>query len=423
MKRLAAIGLGLTLVGGYAYHAYQGWVGGWFFDRGHLYRNITNFERAAPRLESGAVGFNRQRALAMAGESRLSIWEEELYVRGAIGANAEQLIQAATDFFECRCASPASREAALGLAEVYDALEWVGRERRAWSPQPTAVDPWDRVGHEGRVAVGLGRQAIEFAPTWHRIHDDLALMLMNYGIEDAARVALRDSVRALPYYLPHAYRLYRGEAVPDWIDEEFALTSFEMLDTLALVPRPAHLIDLGKQFRRANMIDRSISVLEEVVALGGDPLRVAEANFQLGVSLAADDQPLRAQTHYEVALTHPRFRASALRGLATVAENRADFDAAFDYLRQLRWVEPQAMEHCLEFARIAVIVGNHDAALESLRWARQQHPTSVPPYIALAMLQVETGDIAGASRVADELERLLGPSAPEVKRLRKIVQR
>jgi len=423
VRRPAAIVIGLILVAGYGYQAYQGWVGGWFYDRGHLYRNITNYERAAPRLESGAVGFNRQKALAMAGGARLSIWEEELYVRGAVGANSEQLILAARDFLECRCVSPASREAALGLANVYNALEWVARERRAWTPQPPSVDGWDRVGHEGRVAIGLGRQAIEYAPNSNRVHDRLALTLMNYGLEQDARKAFRDSVRALPLYHKHAYRLYRGEAIPDWLDEEFALTSYEMLGKLPLVGRGGHLVDLGKQFRRANLIKRSVEVLEQAVAIGGDPLRVAEANFQLAASLVQDGQAERAQQHYEVALDHPRFHASALRGLATAAENREDYQAAFDYLRQLRWAEPKAMQHCFEFARVARIVGNDDAALESLRWARQQNPTAIPVYLALAEFYLETEDNSAATRVADELEQLLDPSAPELLRLRQKINR
>jgi tetratricopeptide (TPR) repeat protein len=419
VRRPAAIAIGLILIAGYGYQAYRGWVGGWIYDRGHLYRNITNYERAAPRLESGAVGFNRQAALAMAGGARLSIWEEELYVRGAVGANSEQLILAARDFLECRCVSPASREAALGLADVYNAFEWVARERRAWEPQPPSVDGWDRVGREGRVAIGLGRQAIEYAPNWNRVHDQLALTLMNYGLEEEAREALRDSVRALPLYQGHAYRLYRGEAIPDWVEEEFALTSYEMLGKLPMVARGGHLLDLGKQFRRANLIERSVEVLEQVVAMDADPLRVAEANFQLGVSLVQNGQAERAQQYYEVALEHPRFRAPALRGLATVAENREDYQGAFDYLRQLRWAEPKAMEHCFEFARMARIVGNDDAALESLRWARQQNPTAVPVYLVLAEFYLDTDDTGAAMRVADELEQLLDPSAPELLRLRR----
>ena len=57
-----------------------------------------------------------------------------------------------------------------------------------------------------------------------------------------------------------------------------------------------------------------------------------------------------------------------------------------------------------------------------MRWARQQNPTEVPAYLALAELYIEIEDLGAAMRTADELEQLLDPSAPELRRLRRKIK-
>ena len=85
----------VVLLGAYGYRAAEGVRAGWAYDRGRLLRNTGNYSESAPRLESAAVGGNRVRALFTAGEVRLDLWERQVRRRGALGADASELIKAA----------------------------------------------------------------------------------------------------------------------------------------------------------------------------------------------------------------------------------------------------------------------------------------------------------------------------------------
>jgi tetratricopeptide (TPR) repeat protein len=401
----------------YGYRAVGGIRGGWAFDRGHVMRNLGDYPEAAPRLEAGAVGSNRIRALLMAGEVRLDLWELQVRRGGALGADAGELARAADDFLTARCESPASRRAWKGLGEVYDALEWIDREARSATPYVRPEHPWVRVGRPGRVAVGMLRVALDVAPNWGRLHDKLALTLWNYGLEEPAREAVRQSARALPIFHRHPY--FEIAELPDWVAEEFAAASREVLGKVPLFPRNEHLVDLGKLERRIGADDRAIESLQEALAAGKDDLRRAEASFHLGLALIAEKQFEQGRLHLQQASLNPRFRPSALRSLAGLAEELGDYERALEHLRRLRWEQPGQLEPCLAFAGVARRMSNWPAALESLRWAKLQHPSDPRPLVSLAETHLEMGDPLAATSVVAELEQLSGTDADEVIRLRR----
>jgi len=420
-RRALSLPLIVVLLGGFGVRAYQGIRGGWELDRGHLERNRGNYEEAAPRLESAAVGQNVRTALLMAGEARLDLWEKQVRRRGALGADPQQLVHAARDFLTCRCVAPAARRHWKGLGEVYDAMEWMARERRseqAWVPREQA---WAGVGRWGRVAVGVLKVALDSSPNWGRLHDRLALTLWNYGLDDDARMAVRDSARVLPIFYRHPY--HKIPELPDWVAEEFAAASREVLGQVPLFPRHGHLIDLGKLERRLGANERAIAVLEEALAAGGDRLRVAEASFHLGLAQVAAERFSEGQRHLEQALEHPVFRVSALRSLATLAARQGDDATALGHLRRLRWEQPGELWPCLEFAVVAARMENWPAATESLRWARLKHSGDPRPVIELARIHLAMGDRNSATSMAEELERMIGPAASESLSLRREIAR
>jgi tetratricopeptide (TPR) repeat protein len=405
-----------ALLGFYGYRTVDGVRGGWAFARGHLLRNLGNYPGAVPRLESGAVGGNKLRALRMAAEVRLDMWERQVRRRGTLGADPEELVRAGEGFLTCRCIAPAARRSWKGIGEVYDAFEWIGRERRAVTPYVPPENPWSRVGRPGRVAVGMLRVALDTSPNWGVLHDKLALTLWNYGLDAPAREAVRKSAQVLPVFYRHPY--YKIPELPEWVVEEFALASREVLGEVPLFPRIAHLIDLGKLERRIGANDRAIDALEEALAAGGDPLRRAEASFHLGLALVAAGRHDEGRTHLNAAREHPVFRVSALRSLANAAENGGKFDEALDYLRRLRWEQPGELWPCLKFAEVAEKVGDWPAALESLRWAKLKHPRDPRPYVALAKAHMAMGDATTATTVADELQQVVGDEEPVLINLR-----
>ena len=410
-----------VLLGGYGFRAYTGARAGWALHRGHLLRNMGDYEASAPLLEAAAVGFNRTRALLMAGRVRLDQWEKQVRRRGAIGADAEHLLAAGRDFLSCRCHAPAARVAWKGLGEVYDAQEWIERERRADRPWAPPADPWQAVGRPGRVALGMLRMTLDVSPNWGRLYDKLALTLWNYGLYDETRAAVRQSARVLPIFYRHPY--HRIDELPDWVAREFAAGSREALGQAPLFPRSAHLIDLGKLERRLGENQRAIAALEEALESGGDRLRVAEASFHLGLALIEEEEFDRGQRQMETALEHPAFRTSALRSLADLSTRRGEDAEALDYLRRLRWEVPLALRPCLEFAAVAARLEDWPAAQEALRWAKLNHPEDVRPYRQLARVQLAKGNPLGAGAVADELEGVLGPGSDEVASLRREIAR
>jgi tetratricopeptide (TPR) repeat protein len=409
-----------ALLGVYGYRTVHGIRGGWSLERGHVLRNLGNYPGAVPRLDAGAVGANRLRALRMAAEVRLDMWERQVRRRGTLGADAEVLLEAGEGFLTCRCVAPAARRSWKGIGEVYDAFEWIGRETRAETPYVSPVHPWARVGRPGRVAVGMLRVALDVSPNWGQLHDRLALTLWNYGLETPAREAVRRSAQVLPVFYRHPY--HKIPELPEWVPEEFALASREVLGEVPLFPRIAHLIDLGKLERRIGAYDRAIDALEEALAAGGDDLRRAEASFHLGLALVAAGRHDEGRVHLNTAREHPVFRVSALRSLAVAAEERGEFAEALDYLRRLRWEHPGELWPCLKFAEVAARVGEWPAALESLRWAKLKHPADPRPYVALAQAHLAMGDTTAATTVADDLAEVAGPEEPVVVNLRRQIE-
>ncbi len=420
VPRAIVLPLMALLLGLYGYRAVIGFPAAWALERGHRLRNSGDYKNASPLLESAAVGFDRTRALLMAGETRHTRWKRQVRRRGAVGADIDSLVFAADNYLRCQCGAPASRRAWMGLGDVYHALERIGRERRADAPFAPQPDPWTRVGRPGRIAVGMMRGALEAAPNWSRVQDRLAIILWSYGIDDAAREAVRASARALPLYFRHTYR--RRPELPSWVAEEFAEASWGALGQVPLFPRTRHLIDLGKLERRNGANERAVVALQEAIGAWSSAVMRAECGFHLGLALLDVGRVEQGLEYLHEAGAHPVFRRSSLRSLSRWAQGAGRDDEALEYLRRLRRDEPRNLEYGLEFAKVAGRLEDWPAALESLKWAKLRHASDPRPYLALAELYIERRELAAANAVVTELEDLPGVGPVMVDRLRRAIE-
>jgi tetratricopeptide (TPR) repeat protein len=265
------------------------------------------------------------------------------------------------------------------------------------------------------------RQAVRAAPQWYAQHDWLAWAFWLYGLEHEARQEVRQAARVLPLYGPHSF----GRRYPDWVVEEFAEASRDVLGDVPLVSRTVHLIDLGKLELSRGAYEAAAATLEEALAEGLDDLGRAETHFNLGLALLGLGSRTRAEDHLRQSAEHPVFRTAALLNLAISAEQVGDYESALRDLRTLRRQEPKNLDYCLRFARVATRLEDWDAALEALRWATLVHPSDPVPQVALVELHLDMGDLPAASKALWELEEWVSVegSDPELDQRIEILKR
>jgi tetratricopeptide (TPR) repeat protein len=415
--RPVALVLAALLVGGYGYRAFVGIRAGWAFEKGRDAYGHRIYEEATPLLESSAVGFLGLRATRLAAEAQKELWERQEDLKGAVTADPAPLVAAADGFLRCRCLSPASRRSWEGLGEVYNQLEWIERERRALTSFQPGVPPWSRVGRQGRIAIGMIRAALELAPNWYSLLDELALTFWAYGLEEESREAIRASALSLPLFYRHRY--WRVPDTPQWMLDTFAEASREALGQVPLLAPVSHLNDLGKLDLLRGEYELAAATLEEALGKRGDATNRAETEFNLALALLALGDEARGREHLELAAENPVFRAASLRELARVDRLSGDLASAVERLRQLRYEDPSNLDYCLEFAEMAKQIPNWPAVIEALRWARLIHPEDPRPHVALVDAYLDMDDTTAASVVFREIEDLkdLAVDPDELQRL------
>jgi len=405
LGRLPALLVAVGLVVPFGYRAIDGIRVSWLLEAGTSRYRGLDYEGAVPLLERAAVGAERLRARRLAAEACLEQWERQIDELSPPAADRTLLVRAARGFLECRCIAPASRRSWEGLAEVYDYLEWTGRERRSLSPFPAGRHPWSRVGRAGRISVGMIRGGLELAPHWYLLLDDLAITLWSYGLEPEAREAVRASALSLPLYVRHTYD--KQDEPPAWLLDVFTEASRETVGRVPLLSSVTHWIDLGKlELRRGNPAAAARD-LARALSEGADSIERAEARYHLGLALFALGRDREGRANLEAAVEHPALRVAALRDLARAAERAGDLESALAHLRRLRQEQPRDLVSCLEFARVAAAVENWPAAIEALSWARIVHPRDPRPHVALATAQLAQGDVAAAAAVLRDVETWL----------------
>jgi tetratricopeptide (TPR) repeat protein len=243
------------------------------------------------------------------------------------------------------------------------------------------------------------RSAVELAPNWYGLHDQLALVLWSYGLEAEAREAVRRAARSLPLYLRHDF----VDGMPDWVLPVFAAEARAALDDVSMLSRTERLISLGKLEIQLGEWERAIETFSEVFDAPADLLDRMETHFNIGVAQLQLGRFALARGHLEQAATHPLMRPAALSQLAAAAEAEGRPDLALQHLRELRQESPRDIEAGLRFARLARQLGDWPAALEALRWARTVHPEDDRPIVSLVEVHLAMGDRAAAAEYLREL--------------------
>lgn len=403
-RRVALVLLGLAVLG-YGYRAFWGWYGGLAYIEGKHHVENGRYEEALPYLERGALGADKATALWLRAMAHVGVWQKGVTERIPHEENDPKLVRGHQDYMEAFSLSPSSGWYFVDLAELYHLWDGLLRLETGNLLSLLGSGPWGYVGRQGRIAVGLARMGIEREPTMYAFHDRLALMLLNYELEDLAADVVRESARVQPMYYLHDYGDPRY--LKPQLFDAFCEGAREVLGKSPLIPPGKHLIALGQvEVRRENWVQAEED-LRAALELPGHDLQRADTYYHLGLALAGQDRTDEAWDAFERSKEHENFVESALWEQARLALDDDRGDEALAILRDLRRRAPRELRYALRFADVATDLGDTDAALESLRWARTVAPPGPERELEIAARAVRAHLAAGDRRAAEREFRTL----------------
>ena len=313
----------IAVLGFFGYRAATGTVAGVALARAVVLADRGEREAALSFYEKAAVGENRARALRRAAHQRVRLWRREAIANGEAQANPVWLADATDDLIDALWLTPAFWRNWSGLADVYE------RKERLWAKtlEPDA-DLGDSpaasagVGRPGVITVGLLREALVRAPNWYRLHDELALIFWDLGLEAQALESVRASARALP--VASKSRMDRYAELPPEFLAAFAEGSWDGLGHTPYLREADHLIALGRvEWRRENL-GVAAGLLTAALEQGESGRPFAEASYYLGVVMLEAGRPEEARTHLRAAVGHPWLGTQARRHLRNLGEQMAE---------------------------------------------------------------------------------------------------
>jgi tetratricopeptide (TPR) repeat protein len=361
-------------------------------------------------MDPRPVGGDRAEALWRAGRSQVEAW----YRLPASERNGPQgdaaLRIAAGLFLEERAGSAGSAWSTAELGSVYDCRETAARSRRTVDLAELARGPWALLGDDGRVAIGLVRDAIDREPSTFEFRDRLVLLLEKHGLHDDALSAMADAARVLPDF--NAHPDLRIESLPRDLVETFWRTARALAPGDApFLARDRYLLSLGQLGRRLGHLDEAEHDLRAVLEMPGTPLGHAEDAFHLGLVLVDLDRLDEAEAMLARAAREPVFGLGVAETRARIAVRRERWTEALDQLRQARLLRPRELWILLEFARVAQKAEAWDQSDEALRWAMLVHPEDAAPHRAMVEMLLARGEREKARQVLDQYVRSFGRTA------------
>lgn len=406
-SRLAVLAVAGVLVAVYAVRATTGVVGGIAYLRAAPKIDEGQYERAGELLHWAGVGLDRAEVLLLRGEVNRGLWRTAA-AAGAAEEAAPLLAAAAGDFFEAAWSMPSAAWPWASLGDVYDRLE---RRRRGLRSDVRLGEPtsWAEVGRNGAIAVGLIRKAIERSPNDSALWDQLAMVLLRYGIREEGLQAVRAAARAHPVYMNHPFP-YVSPQEPELL-AAFAAGAREALGSTPMIPRERHLVALAKLEMRRGKPEMAERDLRAALTEPGKSIDHAEAEYWLGRALTEQGRYAEAEERLASAAEQPVFEVLALEVRAEIAERRAEPERALELWRQIRWAVPERVEPCLKFAELARRLERWDEALEALDWAALNHGDDPRPAAEKIRTLLMKGDTAAAWTALRRYEELFGASA------------
>jgi tetratricopeptide (TPR) repeat protein len=417
-SKIAPLVLALSVAAIYAYRAADGVVAGLALREGRRLALGGHYDEALPLLERSARGLQRFEQLWQSGEARLGVWDDLAAKQAPAERLDAVLARAAGDYLEAASACPPSGWPWAGLAAVYERRDRAARAKRPLDLSRLGEPEWTRLGRDGAVAVGLARKGVAISPNVFGLRDELVKILLDLGLRESAREALRESARVQPIPVVHE-ALGVGSMPPDLM-EAFAAGAREALGNVSLTNRATHLVGLGTLERKLGHLDQAETDLRAALAEPAAPLTRAEAAFHLALVLIDKGDARQARVFLAEADKSPAFRQDVAWRLASLAEASGDLRDALDHLQTLRRIDPRNRGWALEVARVARKLQDWNVALEALRWAVRMKPDDASARAALVETLHEKGDMAAASSALAEFERTLGRS-PETERLGKLL--
>lgn len=410
----APLWLAVLVIGVYGFRAITGVIGGFTYLDGLHLAAVGRYKEALPILDRAAIGFHKAEVLWLRGQVRVGLWDSLT----AEGRPAEEirsaLEDASRDYLAAAAACPVAAWPWAALAEIYDRVEWEERDRRTFDLASLSEGAWDRVGRSGAIAVGMMRGAIERNPTQFEYWDQLALMLMRYGLREEGLEAVRGSARAQPAFNFHSYRLL--PSVPDDVVAAFAGASRGALANAPMLQRRLHVLSLGRLGRRLGDLDQAESDLRAALLEPGSPSERAQGHYWLGLVLLEQGRLDEAEEELWRSSEHERFTSVSLAALASAARERQDPDKALELLWSVRRLEPRSLPFCLQYAEVARELELWPEAAEALKWAILTHPEEVEPRRLLVETYVAAENRVAASLAWQELRRRF-PDHPDTERL------
>jgi tetratricopeptide (TPR) repeat protein len=419
-RSFLVVSLAVAVVALFGVRAASGWVAGLNFTKGKRLAEAGQWERAMPYLEGAAVGANRGWANWLLGQAKGYIWED----RFAAGASLEELeeihLRAREVLTEGIAISPASGWYWGDLGYVYHQQEREERRRFGYPLGLLGADAEALVGRPGRIALGMTRIALRREPVLFPLHDQLALMYLDYGLWERSLQAVHRSAMVQPIYRFHYYHAL--DPVPPELLAAFAAGSRQALGQTPFLRRVLHYLALGRIELKRGELRRAEEDLRASLELPGESMNRAEAHYYLGLVLTRQGRLEEARRALEKAEKHPNFKAAAAAGQAVIAEREGRLEEALELLGRSRRLRPRHLGDLLEFARVARLLGKWDQAEAALKWGILTHPAEPGPVRSLVTTYIGMGKLGEAERALGDLVALEGESE-SVRRLTLAIDR
>jgi tetratricopeptide (TPR) repeat protein len=392
---LAAVSLAYTVRGTYA---------GLEFSRGMTDAARGEFQSAAYRLERAGLGGNGFEAAWAHGDVLMGVWDRMQVEDANSGSGADVLEKAAQRFLSSEREVAASGWPFQGLGSLYRRVERAEGGGRPFDLSWIGESPWAAVGRRGRIAIGLHRLAVQREPMVSAHHDALIVSLIELGLRQEAKEALRQAARLQPILVQHN-GLDPSTIVDDFL-EAFHRGAVEALSSVPMTPPQRHLLSLGQTAFRLRRYDEAESWLKKALVAPADRISRAEARVWLAYTAARQGRFDQAGQWFESTLDVPNFRGASLEGLARLANDRGDVEEELRLRDELRKENPGDSGQLVRFADAAVRAGNAPMAVQALRTASLRRPHDTDLQVSLASALLAAGDREGASAVIRQIEGL-----------------
>jgi tetratricopeptide (TPR) repeat protein len=381
---------------GFAFLALRGIALGGSFSSGLRDAAAGAYEMAVRELDRGAVGIHRFESRWMAGEVRLGMWDrmEDPVAYGEEGVRT--LSEAAREFLASEREVAASGWPLSGLASTYRRVEQLEAAARPFDLSSLGKPAWARIGRAGRIAVGLGRLAIDREPTVPARRDVLVETFRTLGLRDEAAAAIRESARIQPVFEKHPG--FDPDRMERALLEAFHEGATEAISDVPMTRPMEHRLSLGKSAFRLERFDEADAWFRRVLDGPAGRIDLAEARFWLGLVSEKRGRPEDAEGFFASVLSVPNFRPASLDRLARLAERRGDWRGAYERLGLLRREDPGRPEYVVRWAAAAIRAGEAARAVEGIRAALVRLPGEPDLRVVLVEALVAAGNVEGASR-------------------------